>query len=124
MELALQLACLSRCGAEQRCDELGLPGPRKDCRARLLEHFARVPRAVLRPPARPVSVKLYKRTLWILDHLPWDSLCCAKRGTRRSIAAGNESFSLGRTSGIWGVARDTRKKSTRGPNARALLQAF
>ena len=124
MELALQLACLSWRGAEQRCDELGLSGPRKDCRARLLEHFTREPRAILRPPARPVSVKLYKRALWILDHLPWDSLCCAKRGTRRSIAAGNESFSLGRTSGIWGVSRETIKKSVRDPLVRALLQVF
>ena len=48
----------------------------------------------------------------------------AMLGLGRAIAAGNESFSLGRTSGIWGVSRETIKKSVRDPLVRALLQIF
>ena len=69
-------------------------------------------------------MKLYRRALWILDHLPWDTLRCTKRGPRRSIAADNDSFALGRTSGVWGVSHDIVKKGVRDPITRALLQVF
>ena len=75
---------------------------------------------MLRLQAAVVSLSLYKRALWILDHLPWDQLC--SRGLR-AVAKGNQSFSLGRTSGFWGVSHDIVKK--RGdPIARALLQVL
>jgi hypothetical protein len=74
---------------------------------------------MLRLQAAAVPLSLYKRALWILDHLPWDRLC--SHGLR-AVAQGNQSFSLGRTSGFWGVSHDIIKKSVRDPIARALLQ--
>ena len=117
-----QLACLPGSYAQQRCRELGLPaGSGKDCKRRLLEFFRAEPRRMLRLQAAAVPLSLYKRALWILDHLPWDRLC--SHGLR-AVAQGNQSFSLGRTSGFWGVSHDIIKKSVRDPIARALLQVL
>lgn len=126
-DLAKQLACLSRSGAQRRCAELGLPatGSGKHCRKQLLDYFQSVPREIVRPPATAVSLKLYRQALWILDHLPWNSLSpAASRGARRAIAVDNQSFSLGRTCGVWGVNHETIKKRYKDPIVRALLQVF
>ena len=37
---------------------------------------------------------------------------------------GNQSFSLGRTCGVWGVNHETIKKRCKDPIVRALLQVF
>ena len=126
-DLKRQVACLSRSAAQRRCGELGLPttGAGKHCRQRLVEYFFTVPREIVRPPAAAVPLRLYRRALWILDHLPWDRMSpAASRGTRRAVAVGNQSFSLGRTCGVWGVNHETIKKRYRDPVVRALLQVL
>ena len=126
-DITKQVACLSRSAAQRRCGELGLAtsGSGQHCRQRLVEYFYTLPREVLRPVAHAVPLRLYRQALWILDHLPWDSMSPAvSRGTRRSIAAGNQSFSLGRTHGVWGVSHETIKKRYKDPIVRALLQVL
>ena len=75
-DITKQVACLSRSAVQRRCGELGLTssGSGKHCRQRLVEYFYTLPREVLRPVAHAAPLRLYRRALWILDHLPWDSM--------------------------------------------------
>ena len=119
--LESQLACLPGRAARQRCIELGLPaGSRRDCQKYLLAHFRERPREVVRLRARTISLALYRRVLWILDHLPWDKLP-KPSASQRSVAG--ESISLGRTCCSWGVSHDIIKKKY-DPITRAHMQVL
>ena len=121
----MELAALSRSAAEQRCRELGLAttGTGRDCRQRLADYFSHAPREVIPITPKAASLKLYKRALWVLDHIPWEKITTKATGSQRAVAAGNQSISLGRTVGVWGVSHDIIKKKY-DPITRALLQVL
>jgi hypothetical protein len=80
----MELAALSRSAAEQRCRELGLAttGTGRDCRQRLADYFSHAPREVIPITPKAASLKLYKRALWVLDHIPWEKITTKATGSK------------------------------------------
>ena len=109
----MELAALSRSAAAQRCRELGLAttGTGRHCRQRLADYFSRAPREIIPIAPKAASLKLYKRALWVLEHIPWEKVTAKATGSQRAVAAENQSISLGRTVGAFGVSHDVIKKS-------------